>query len=112
MNQRIKYLREKSLNAVESLTAERALLITSFYKSEDAKRLSPPVLRARAFEYILANNIGWCLGNVIKLITRDKENNVQDLLKAKHYIELELEMVHGCDKNGNKLGKYTKEISI
>lgn len=68
--------------------------------------------KIQPIEYILANNIGWCLGNVIKLITRDKENNVQDLLKAKHYIELELEMVHGCDKNGNKLGKYTKEISI
>jgi formate C-acetyltransferase len=55
MNDRIKSLREKSLNATESLTAERALLITSFYKSKEAQKLSAPVLRARAFEYILAN---------------------------------------------------------
>jgi len=55
MNDRIKSLREKSLNAVESLTAERALLVTSFYNSEAAHRLSAPILRARAFEYILAN---------------------------------------------------------
>ncbi len=55
MNDRIKSLREKSLNAVESLTAERALLVTSFYKSEEAQTLSVPVLRARTFEHILAN---------------------------------------------------------
>ncbi len=55
MNARIKSLREKSLNAVESLTAERALLVTSFYKSIDAQKLSVPVLRARTFEHILAN---------------------------------------------------------
>ncbi len=55
MNDRIKSLREKSLNAVESLTAERALLITSFYKGKEAQGLSTPVLRARAFQHILAN---------------------------------------------------------
>ena len=55
MNDRIKSLREKSLNATESLTAERALLVTSFYKSKEAQKLSVPVLRARTFEHILAN---------------------------------------------------------
>ena len=55
MNDRIKSLREKSLNAIESLTAERALLVTSFYKSIEAQKLSVPVLRARTFEHILAN---------------------------------------------------------
>jgi len=55
MNDRIKSLRGKSLNAIESITAERALLITEFYKSKEAQRLSVPVLRARTFEHILAN---------------------------------------------------------
>ena len=55
MNDRIKSLRDKSLNAIESLTAERALLVTSFYKSIEAQKLSVPVLRARTFEHILAN---------------------------------------------------------
>ena len=55
MNDRIKSLREKSLNAVESLTAERALLVTSFYKSKEARKLSVPQLRARTFEHILKN---------------------------------------------------------
>ncbi|MGD9329177.1 MAG: pyruvate formate lyase family protein, partial [Cyclobacteriaceae bacterium] len=55
MNDRIKSLRDKSLNTIESLTAERALLVTSFYKSIEAQKLSVPVLRARTFEHILAN---------------------------------------------------------
>jgi pyruvate formate-lyase/glycerol dehydratase family glycyl radical enzyme len=52
---RVKKLREQSLNAVETLSPERAILITQFYKSDVARELSVPVKRARAFEYILKN---------------------------------------------------------
>jgi len=52
---RVKKLREQSLNAVEKISAERALLITRFYKSDEARELSIPVKRARAFEYLLKN---------------------------------------------------------
>ncbi|HOO99682.1 MAG TPA: pyruvate formate lyase family protein, partial [Bacteroidales bacterium] len=52
---RVRKLREESLNAVEKLSPERALLVTRFYKSAAATGLSAPVLRARAFEYILRN---------------------------------------------------------
>jgi trans-4-hydroxy-L-proline dehydratase len=55
MNERVRKLREQSLNAVETITAERALLITRFYKSDEARELSAPVKRAKAFEYILKN---------------------------------------------------------
>ncbi len=55
MNTRIKELREKSLNAVNRISAERAQLITAFYKSEQAKDVSIPVQRALAFKYILEN---------------------------------------------------------
>ncbi len=55
MNNRIKNLREESLNAVNRITAERALLVTRFYQSDEAKGLSIPVQRAKAFEYILKN---------------------------------------------------------
>ena len=45
-------------------------------------------------EYILANNIGFCEGNVIKYVTRySLKGGVQDLEKAKHYIELLIEHV-------------------
>jgi len=55
MNERIKKLREDSLNAKESISAERAQLITSFYKDGDSRGVSTPVQRARAFYYILEN---------------------------------------------------------
>jgi len=55
LTERVKKLREQSKNAVERLSAERALLITTFYKSEEARELSAPVKRAKAFEYILRN---------------------------------------------------------
>jgi trans-4-hydroxy-L-proline dehydratase len=55
LSDRVRKLREQSLNAVEKLSAERALLMTRFYKSDEARELSVPVKRARAFEYLLKN---------------------------------------------------------
>jgi len=55
LSERVKKLREQSLNAVEKISAERALLITQFYKSDEARELSAPVKRAKAFEYLLKN---------------------------------------------------------
>jgi hypothetical protein len=52
------------------------------------------------------------MGNVLKLITRDKVDKIEDLLKAKHYIDLELQLVHGVDGEGNKLGQYSKEVKV
>ena len=43
-------------------------------------------------EFIIKNNIGFVEGNIIKYVLRFKEKGgVQDLLKAKHYIELLIE---------------------
>ena len=55
LSERVKRLREQSLSAIEKLSPERALLMTQFYKSDEARGLSVPVLRARAFEYLLKN---------------------------------------------------------
>src|SRR5512133_3723075 len=52
---RVTRLRDQSLNAVERISVERALLITRFYKSDEARELSAPVKRAKAFEYLLRN---------------------------------------------------------
>lgn len=44
-------------------------------------------------EYIHANNIGYFEGNVIKYVTRWRaKNGIADLEKAKHYIELLIEL--------------------
>ena len=40
-------------------------------------------------EFIIKNNIGFVEGNIIKYVLRFKEKGgAEDLLKAKHYIEL------------------------
>jgi formate C-acetyltransferase len=53
MNDRIKKLREQSLNAQPYITPERARLMTEFYKSDEAFRVSAPLRRALAFKYLL-----------------------------------------------------------
>jgi len=55
LSERVIKLRDQSLNAVEKLSAERALLMTQFYKSDEARELSAPVKRAKAFEYLMKN---------------------------------------------------------
>jgi formate C-acetyltransferase len=55
LSDRVKKLRKESLEAVEALSAERAQLITMFYKNEAARELSSPLRRARAFEFLLRN---------------------------------------------------------
>ncbi len=43
-------------------------------------------------DFILANQLGFCEGNVIKYICRYKQKNgKEDLLKAKQYIDFLLE---------------------
>ncbi len=53
MNERIKRLRDHSINTTPSLSIERAQLLTHFYKSGEAERVSIPVSRALAFKYLL-----------------------------------------------------------
>ncbi|MGE5500165.1 MAG: pyruvate formate lyase family protein, partial [Syntrophothermus sp.] len=55
MTERIRMLREQSLNAVPRISLERGLLLTEFYKSGQAEKVSVPVARALAFRHILAN---------------------------------------------------------
>lgn len=55
MNNRIKQLREQSINAINSISSERALLMTEFYQSNEAQMVSTPVKRALSFKYIFAN---------------------------------------------------------
>ncbi|MFA9370674.1 MAG: trans-4-hydroxy-L-proline dehydratase [Labilibaculum antarcticum] len=55
MNKRIKQLRDQSVNAINSISSERALLMTEFYQSDEAQMVSTPVKRALSFKYIFAN---------------------------------------------------------
>ena len=55
MNDRIKKLRTESLEAVPTISIERGELLTEFYQSGEAERLSIPVARATALKYLLTN---------------------------------------------------------
>ncbi len=54
MNERVKRLRQQSLDAVNCVSSERGLLLTRFYQSPAAQGVSVPVQRALAFKYLLA----------------------------------------------------------
>jgi len=48
-------------------------------------------------EYSMKNNLNWCQGNVVKYITRYKDKNgLEDLKKAKHYIDLLIQTEYKC----------------
>ena len=50
-------------------------------------------LKIQPVEYIYVNNIGYMEGNIIKYVTRWRDKNgIADLLKARHYIDLLLEL--------------------
>ena len=50
-------------------------------------------------EYILANDLGFCEGNIIKYVSRYKDKNgLEDLKKAKHYLEFLIEEVEKVEK--------------
>jgi hypothetical protein len=49
-------------------------------------------------EFIFKNGLGFIEGNIIKYVMRHREKNgKQDLLKAKHYIDLLLEYEYGSE---------------
>ena len=59
-------------------------------------------------EYIHANKIGYFEGNVIKYVTRWRnKNGIADLEKAKHYIELLIELESKNARISQKAGDRT-----
>lgn len=58
-------------------------------------------LKIQPVEYIVANNIGYLEGNVIKYVTRWRDKGgVRDLEKAKHYIDMLMELQNQKAKAG------------
>lgn len=53
MNERIRKLREQTLAAKPAISAERALLVTEFYKRPETRSLSMPMQHALAFKSIM-----------------------------------------------------------
>lgn len=64
-------------------------------------------------EYIYKNNIGYFEGNVIKYVSRWRsKNGIQDLEKAKHYIELLIEMESPKEFHPTELESLQIEIEF
>lgn len=61
-------------------------------------------LKIQPVEYIMANGLNYCEGNVIKYVTRYKQKGgIIDLEKAKHYIDLLIQEV----QDGTELEAYS-----
>ena len=57
-------------------------------------------LPIQPIDYIMANELGWCEGNVIKYVSRWREKNgLEDLHKAKHYLEILIDKTYTKDTN-------------
>lgn len=68
-----------------SVSSETALSIQYGGNHYKGKGIQP-------IEYILANNLGFCEGNVVKYITRWKDKGgIEDLKKIKHYCDFLIE---------------------
>jgi len=111
MNDRIKKLREQSLNARPYITPERAVLVTEFYKSNISSRVSSPVRRALAFKYMLENK-EICI-NEGELIVGERGPAPKATPTypeiVVHSIE-DLEILDSREKIPYKVGKKTKKI--
>lgn len=55
MTDRINFLRQQSLHATNRISAERAQLVTAFYRSGIDREVSVPVMRALTFQHILSH---------------------------------------------------------
>ena len=65
-------------------------------------------LAIQPVEYIHANGIGYFEGNVIKYVTRWRDKGgIADLLKARHYIDMLIELESGINSVLPSSGKTT-----
>ena len=61
--------------------------------------------KIQPLEFIMANNLDGCQMNIIKYVCRHEfKNGLQDLEKAKHYIDLLIQFKYGAqDELSNKV---------
>lgn len=56
-------------------------------------------MKIQPIKYILDNGLGYCEANVVKYISRWKDKNgIEDLRKARHYIDILIEQEMSADK--------------
>jgi hypothetical protein len=77
---------ENTRKHVQALTANDVQVAGTHYKS---KAVQP-------WDYIVANNLGYLEGNIVKYVSRWKDKGgVDDLRKARHYLDKLIEVQDG-----------------
>ncbi len=111
MTERIKILREKSLNAKATITEERAKLITEFYKSDLPKGKSIPEQRALAIKYLFENKNIYIGENKLIVGERGDQPKATPTYPeiCLHSLE-DLEALNTREKQQFKVNQQTKSI--
>lgn len=61
------------------------------------------------WDYIVGNNLGYLEGNVVKYVSRWKDKNgVEDLKKARHYLD---KLIEVAEANKQQIAILEKEIT-
>lgn len=74
------------------MSSPEAIILEQRYKREQVGGSHYKNKKIQPIDYIMDNELGFCEGNVVKYITRYKDKNgLEDLKKAKQYIEFLIE---------------------
>ena len=107
---RVEKLRQQSLEAVETLSSERAELLTEFY-AMGRGLLSTPVYRALAFKYLLENkSIGIQEGELIVGEKGPTLKNAPTFPELCCHSQEDLEVLNQREKTSFKVSPATREL--
>ena len=110
MTQRVQKLRQQSLNAINTLSHERAVLVTRFYQEPKNQTLSAPEKRAACFAYIMKNK-SICI-NDMELIVGERGPTPKACPSypevCVHSVE-DLDILHNREKVSFKVSEETKK---
>jgi trans-4-hydroxy-L-proline dehydratase len=111
MTERIKHLREQSLNASYTLSHERALLVTEYYQMAGFEQDTFPVRRAKTFRHILANKSICIFPGELIVGERGPAPKATPTYPeiCLHSLE-DLEMIHSRSKVAFHVSKETKNL--
>jgi hypothetical protein len=87
---------EVSFKSNKNFSGENVWVDSALSKQEGGSHYKDYAIQP--IEFIHKNNVPYCEANVIKYIMRHKKKNgKEDLLKAKHYLEMLIEMEYGTE---------------
>jgi formate C-acetyltransferase len=109
MNPRITTLRTNSLEAINTLSAERALLVTEFYKSIAGQDIPVPIQRAMAFRHLMENKRICILSDELIVGERGpKPKSAPTYPEISIHSPEDLDILHNRPKVSFKVDKETK----